>query len=90
MQVAEREYRYLATSARHRGRALIRNGVEIRTCRRGRGAGRKATFTVLGPADATDLALAAVLCGDNTRSLTRGNAARAFFNRSFEWLEVFQ
>ena len=90
MQVAGREYRYLATSARHRDRTLIRNGVEIRTSRHGRGARKKATFTVLGPADATHLALAAVMCGVNTRNLTRGGAVRAFFNRSLNWLEVFQ
>ncbi len=90
MQVAGREYRYLATSARHRDRALIRIGVELRTSRHGRGARRKVTFTVRGPADATDLALAAVMCGVNTRNLTRGGAVRAFFNRSLNWLEVFQ
>jgi hypothetical protein len=90
MQVAGREYRYRATSARHRDRTLVRNGVEIRTSRHGRGARKKATFTVLGPADATDLALAVVLCGVNTRNLTRGGAVRAFFNRSLNWLEIFQ
>ncbi|MFJ3984086.1 hypothetical protein [Streptomyces fungicidicus] len=90
MQVAGREYRYLATSRRHRDRALIRDGVEIRTRRHGSGARKKATFTVLGPADATDLALAAVMCGVNTRNLTRGGAVRAFLNRSLNWLEIFQ
>ncbi|MEU6681996.1 hypothetical protein [Streptomyces sp. NPDC046832] len=90
MQVAGREYRYLATSARHRDRALTRHGVEIRTTRHGRGARKKAAFTVLGPADATDLALAAVLCGVNTRNLTRGGAVRAFLNRSLNLLDVFQ
>ncbi|MGV9842881.1 hypothetical protein ACWDUB_12335 [Streptomyces fungicidicus] len=90
MQVAGREYRYLATSGRHRDRALVRDGVEIRTRRHGSGARKKATFTVLGPADATDLALAAVMCGVNTRNLTRGGAVRAFFGRSLNWLEVFQ
>ncbi|MDN3025019.1 hypothetical protein [Streptomyces sp. S.PB5] len=90
MEVSGREYRYLATSARHRDRALIREGVEIRTTRHGRGARKKATLTVLGPADATDLALAAVLCGVNTRNLTRGGAVRAFFHRSLDWLEIFQ
>ncbi|WP_231911135.1 MULTISPECIES: hypothetical protein [Streptomyces] len=90
MQAAGREYRYLATSARHSDRALIRNGVEIRTTRHGNGARKKATFTVLGPADATDLALAAVMCGVNTRNLTRAGAVRAFFNRSLSWLEIFQ
>ncbi|WP_217140653.1 hypothetical protein [Streptomyces sp. AC627_RSS907] len=89
MQVAGREYRYLATSARHRDRALVRDGVEVRTCRHGRGSRRKATFTGLGPADATDLALAAVLCGVNTRNLTRGGAVRAFFYRSLDWLDIF-
>ena len=90
MQVAGREYRYLATSGRHRDRALVRDGVEIRTRRHGSGARKKATFTVLGPADATDLALAAVMCGVNTRNLTRGGAVRAFFGRSLNLLEVFQ
>lgn len=90
MRVAGREYRYLATGSRHRDRALVRDGVEIRTGRHGRGARKKATLTVLGPADATDLALAAVMCGVNTRNLTRGGAVRAFFNRSLNWLEVFQ
>ncbi|MCT7352096.1 hypothetical protein N4P33_07900 [Streptomyces sp. 15-116A] len=89
MQVAGREYRYLATSARHRDRALVRNGVEIRTRRHGSGARKKATLTVLGPADATDLALAAVMCGVNTRNLTRGGAVRAFFSRSLNWLDIF-
>ncbi|NEB07300.1 hypothetical protein G3I32_00065 [Streptomyces coelicoflavus] len=90
MRVAGREYRYLATSARHRDRSLIRKGVEVRTSRHGRGARKKATLTVLGSADATDLALAAVMCGVNTRNLTRGGAVRAFFNRSLGWLEVLQ
>jgi hypothetical protein len=90
MQVAGREYRYLATSGKHRDRTLIRNGVEIRTSRHGRGAWKKATFAVMGPADATDLALAAVMCGVNSRNLTRGGAVRAFLNRSLNWLEVFQ
>lgn len=90
MQCAGREYRYLATGRRHRDRALIRDGVEIRSGRHGSGARKKATFTVLGPADATDLALAAVLVGVNTRNLTRGGAVRAFFNRSLNWLEIFQ
>ncbi|MFH8500276.1 hypothetical protein [Streptomyces coeruleorubidus] len=90
MQVAGREYRYVATSARHRDRTLIRNGVEVRTLRHGSGARKKATFTVLGPADATDLALAAVMCGVNTRNLTRAGAVRAFFARSLQWLDVFQ
>jgi hypothetical protein len=90
MQVAGREYRYLATSARHRDRALIRNGVEVRTRRHGSGARKEATFTFLGPADATDLALAAVMCGVNTRNLTRGGAVRAFFGRSLQWLDIFQ
>ncbi|MEU1938638.1 hypothetical protein ACH49O_32035 [Streptomyces coeruleorubidus] len=90
MQVAGREYRYVATSARHRDRALIRNGVEVRTLRHGSGARKKATFTVLGPADATDLALAAVMCGVNTRNLTRAGAVRAFFARSLQWLDIFQ
>ncbi len=30
------------------------------------------------------------MCGVNTRNLTRGGAVRAFFNRSLNWLEVFQ
>ncbi|ANB07864.1 hypothetical protein SAM40697_3906 [Streptomyces ambofaciens] len=90
MRVAGRDYRYLATTARHRDRALVRDGVEIRSSRQGKGARKKAVFTVLGPADATDLALAAVMCGVNTRNLTRGGAVRAFFNRSLSWLEVFQ
>ncbi|MFE5397349.1 hypothetical protein ACFQ9U_22680 [Streptomyces sp. NPDC056568] len=90
MRVAGREYRYLATSARHRDRALVRHGVEIRTRRHGKGSRRKATFTVLGPADATDLSLAAVMCGVNTRNLTRGGAVRAFLSRSLGWLEIFQ
>ncbi|MFI1726015.1 hypothetical protein [Streptomyces sp. NPDC020489] len=90
MRVDGREYRYLATSARHADRMLVRDGVEIRTSRRGRGARKKATLTVLGPADGTDLALAAVMCGVNTRNLTRGGAVRAFFHRSMDWLEVFQ
>ena len=90
MQVAGREYRYVATSARHRDRALIRNGVEIRILRHGSGARKKATFTVLGQADATDVALAAVMCGVNTRNLTRAGAVRAFFARSLQWLDVFQ
>ncbi|MGA5518558.1 hypothetical protein [Streptomyces pseudogriseolus] len=90
MQTAGREYRCLATGRRHRDRALIRDGVEIRTGRHGRGARKKATFTVLGPADATDLALAAVLVGVDTRNLTRGGAVRAFLNRSLDWLEIFQ
>jgi hypothetical protein len=90
MQVAGREYRYLATSARHGDRALIRNGVEVRIRRHGSGARKKATFTVLGPADATDLALAAVMCGVNTRNLTRAGAVRAFFARSLQWLDIFQ
>ncbi|WP_446584662.1 hypothetical protein [Streptomyces sp. LARHCF252] len=89
MRVAGREYRYLATSARHRDRALIRDGVEIRTRRHGRGARKKATFTVVGPADATDLALAAVMCGVNTRNLTRGGAVRAFIGRSSNLLDMF-
>ncbi|WP_233288570.1 hypothetical protein [Streptomyces calvus] len=89
MQVAGRAYRYLATSRRHRDRALVRDGVEIRTSRHGRGARKKVTLTVLGPADATDLALAAVMIGVNTRNLTRGGAVRAFFGRSLDWLEIF-
>lgn len=88
MQVAGREYRYLATSARHRDRALVRNGVEVRTRRHGSGARKKATFTVMGPADATDLALAAVMCGVNTRNLTTGGAVRAFLSRSLNWLDI--
>ncbi|MEU2371475.1 hypothetical protein ACPCC5_12555 [Streptomyces pseudogriseolus] len=75
MQAAGREYRYLATGRRHRDRALMRDGVEIRTGRHGRGARKKATFTVLGPADATDLAPALVLVGVNNRNLTRGVTA---------------
>ncbi|MFD8523377.1 hypothetical protein ACFV2D_25625 [Streptomyces capillispiralis] len=90
MRVAGRDYRYLATSRRHRDRALVRDGVEVRTCRQGRGARKKAVLTVLGPADATDLALAVLMCGVNTRNLTRGGAVRAFFGRSLDWLEVFQ
>ncbi|MFJ6553866.1 hypothetical protein ACIQNT_16715 [Streptomyces luteogriseus] len=90
MQVTGREYRYLASSARHGDRTLTRNGVEVRIRRHGSGARKKATFTVLGPADATDLALAAVMCGVNTRNLTRGGAVRAFFARSLHWLDIFQ
>lgn len=90
MQVAGREYRYLATGRRHRDRALIRSGVEIRTGRQGGGPRKKVTLTVLGPADATDLALAVVMVGVNTRNLTRGGAVRAFFHRSLDWLEIFQ
>ncbi|WP_203588231.1 hypothetical protein [Actinospica acidiphila] len=89
MQVAGREYRYLATGRRHHDRALLRDGVEIRTGRRGRGARKKATFTVVGQADAHDIALAAVMVGVNTRNLTRGGAVRAFFNRSLNWLDIF-
>lgn len=90
MRVDGREYRYLATGRRHRDRALIRGGVEIRTGRQGRGSHKKAVLTVSGPADATDLAPAVVMVGVNTRNLTRGGAVRAFFGRSLDWLEIFQ
>ncbi|MFB8417175.1 hypothetical protein ACFC63_16885 [Streptomyces albidoflavus] len=38
-------------------------------------------MSVRGPADATDVALAVLLCGVNTRNLTPGGAVRTFFYR---------
>ncbi|MFI8907787.1 hypothetical protein ACIGV8_20000 [Streptomyces albidoflavus] len=88
-QVAGRAYRYYATSPRHRHRALAREGVEIEVRRPRGGVGKLATVRVRGAADATDVALAVVMCGVNTRNLTRGGAVRAFFGRASNLLDIF-
>lgn len=85
-EVAGRAYRYYATSRRHRHRVLAREGVETVTHRPRRGEGKSATVSVRGPADATDVALAVLLCGVNTRNLTPGGAVRTFFYRVFPQL----
>ncbi|MGN0118439.1 MAG: hypothetical protein ACI39M_13265, partial [Streptomyces albidoflavus] len=59
----------------------------IRTQHHGRGKARKVTFTVTGPAAPTDVALAAVMCGVDTRNLTRNGAIRSVFSRSLTWLD---
>ncbi|MEU3082165.1 MULTISPECIES: hypothetical protein [Streptomyces] len=61
--------------------------MEIRTRHHGRGRGEKATFAMTGPVTPTDVALAAVMWGVDTRNLTRNGAIRSVFSRSLTWLD---
>ncbi|MBO1286586.1 hypothetical protein ACFU9O_06280 [Streptomyces albidoflavus] len=87
MQVEGKSYRYQATSGGTKNHALIRDGVEIRTQHHGRGKAKKVTFTITGAATPTDVALAAVMVGVDTRNLTRNGAIRSVFSRSLTWLD---
>ncbi|MGV9658378.1 hypothetical protein ACWDR5_15555 [Streptomyces koyangensis] len=87
--MAGRAYRHHATSPRHRHRALAREGVEIEVRRPRGGVGKRATARVRGAADATEVAPTVVMCGVNTRNLTRDGAVRAFFGRASNLLDVF-
>lgn len=58
-----------------------------RTQHHGRGKAKKVTFTITGAATPTDVALAAVMVGVDTRNLTRNGAIRSVFSRSLTWLD---